>query len=82
MLACLTVHPADFYHLPAGRVAPGAPADLVLFDPDEAFTVPDHFASKSSNSPFIGMRLHGVVKYTIAGGRIVYSFSEKEDPKK
>ena len=72
VLACLTCNPADFYHLPAGRLAPDMPADLVLFDPEASFTVPDHFSSRSSNSPFIGMQLHGMVRYTIVGGEIVY----------
>ena len=72
MLACLTCHPADFYHLPGGRVREGAPADLTLFDPGEQWRVEPPFASRSSNSPFIGQMLPGVVYYTIVGGRIVY----------
>ena len=72
MLACLTCNPADFYHLDAGRLEPGAPADLTIFDPDEEWIVPSEFASKSCNSPFIGDKLPGVVHYTIVGGEIVY----------
>lgn len=72
-LACLTCNPADFYHLPAGRVAEGAPADLVLFDPGASWTVEKPFASRSSNSPFLGETLPGVIRYTIAGGEIVYT---------
>jgi dihydroorotase len=72
MLACLTCNPADFYHLDAGRIEPGAPADLTIFDPDEEWIVPPLFASKSSNSPFIGEKLPGVVHYTIVGGEVVY----------
>ena len=72
MLACLTCNPADFYHLPAGRIEPGAPADLTIFDPHEDWTVPSEFASRSSNSPFIGERLPGVVHYTIKDGEVVY----------
>ncbi|MBE5998086.1 MAG: dihydroorotase [Sarcina sp.] len=71
-LACLTCSPADFYHLPAGRVCEGAPADLVLFDREASWTVQSPFASKASNSPFLGETLPGVVHYTIAGGRIAY----------
>ncbi len=73
VLACLTCHPADLYHLPAGRLAPGAPADLVLFDPDAERVVTDDFSSRSSNSPFIGMHLHGVVQATVVGGEVVYT---------
>ena len=72
MLACLTCNPADFYHLPAGRVGPGAPADLTIFDPDEEWVVPSEFASRSCNSPFIGEKLPGVVHFTIKDGEIVY----------
>ncbi len=72
MLACLTCNPADFYHLGAGRLEPGAPADLTIFDPEEEWVVPSEFASKSCNSPFIGERLPGVVHYTIVDGEVVY----------
>ena len=72
LIALLTCNPASFYHLSAGTVREGAPADLVLFDPEGTWTVTDSFASKSSNSPFIGETLPGVVKYTIASGEIVY----------
>jgi dihydroorotase len=72
MLACLTCNPADFYHLEAGRLKPGAPADLTIFDPDEEWIVPSEFASRSCNSPFIGDKLPGVVHYTIVGGEVVY----------
>ena len=71
-LACLTCGPADFYHLDAGRVCEGAPADLVLFDPKAVWTVEKPFASRSSNSPFLGMQLPGVIRCTIASGEIIY----------
>ena len=72
MLACLTCNPADFYHLPAGRIEAGAPADLTIFDPDEEWIVPSEFASRSCNSPFIGEKLPGVVHFTIRDGEVVY----------
>ena len=72
MLACLTCNPADFYHLDAGRIEPGAPADLTIFDPYEEWIVPSEFASKSCNSPFTGDTLPGVVHYTIVDGEVVY----------
>lgn len=71
-LACLTCNPADFYHLPAGRVLEGAPADLLIFDPEASRTVQKPFASRSSNSPFLGEVLPGVIRYTICGGEIVF----------
>lgn len=63
--------PAKLYHLNAGYLAEGGPADLVVFDPDREW-VAGSFASKSANSPFIGERLPGVVCYTICGGKVVY----------
>lgn len=72
LLEKMTINPAMLYHLNAGRISEGGPADLVLFDPDKKWTVEDHFYSKANNSPFIGMELTGKVQYTICGGKIVY----------
>ncbi len=67
----MSLNPARLYHLEKGTLSPGADADLVLFDPEESWTV-GTFASKSSNSPFIGKPLQGKVKYTICSGKIIY----------
>lgn len=67
----MTLNPARLYRLDKGFLAPGADADIVIFDPNEIWTVTE-FASKSANSPFIGERLFGKVKYTICNGEIVY----------
>ncbi len=72
MLALLTCNPADYYGLPAGRLQEGAAADLVIFDPRASRTITREFHSKSHNSPFIGMTLPGVVRWTIAGGKVIY----------
>ena len=73
LLGALTAGPADLLGLPAGRLARGAPADLLLFDP-EAPRVVDASAllSKSKNSPFDGRRLQGEVRLTLVDGRIVH----------
>jgi hypothetical protein len=58
--------------LPTGRLAEGAPADLVAFDPDAPFVL-DRFAlrSKSKNTPFDGQRMQGRVRATwVAGSRV------------
>lgn len=70
----MTLNPAALYHLEGtkGWLGKGADADLVIFDPEEKWTV-GKFESKSSNSPFIGESLYGKVKYTICDGRIVYA---------
>lgn len=73
MLAMLTCNPAAYYGLPAGRLEKGACADIVVFDPEEQWTVTkEGFRSKSCNSPFIGETLPGVVRCTIAAGRVAY----------
>ena len=71
LLEKMTCNPAMLYRLPGGIIQVNAPADLVVFDPDEIWTVTD-FASKASNSPFKGSELYGKIHYTICGGKIVY----------
>lgn len=71
----MSFNPAKLYRLPCGRLQEGAPADLVIFDEKEMWTVEKGF-SKSVNSPFMGRRLQGKVKYTICGGKIVYAWSK------
>lgn len=71
LLEKMTWNPANLYHLPGGSVEKGAPADMVIFDPEEKWTV-DSFLSKSSNTPFKGWELYGKIHYTICGGEIVY----------
>lgn len=63
--------PAKFYNLDRGTLTVGKRADIVIFDEKEEWIV-NEFKSKSKNSPFIGMKLRGRVKYTIAKGNIVY----------
>lgn len=63
--------PAKLYHLDAGYLAEGGPADMVVFDPKREWVVKD-FTSKAANSPFVGETMPGVVGYTICGGKIVY----------
>ena len=69
----MSLNPAILYHLEGnkGHLSTGADADLVLFDPNEKWTVKE-FKSKATNSPFIGEELYGKVKYTICGGKIAY----------
>ena len=69
----MSTTPADILRLPRGRMSLGAQADLVLFDPDEEWTVdPEQFASKARNTPFAGWKVKGKVKYTIVKGEIIY----------
>lgn len=69
----MTRRPADLFKLPAGSLAPDAPADVCLFDPDEVWTYDAKAGfSKSSNSPWNGQTLRGRVKHTIMNGRVVF----------
>lgn len=70
LLEKMTVNPAKLYGLPSGRIEEGAPADLILFDPEEKWT-PTEYVSMSSNSPFTGWELYGKVKMTICGGKVI-----------
>jgi dihydroorotase len=74
LLARMTSAPADLLGLPQGRLLAGAPADLVLFDPDRAdVVVPERFRSKSKNSPFDGRPIQGQVLRTLVDGRTVFA---------
>lgn len=56
-----------------GGMRPGDRADITIVDFNETFTVtPAHFLSKGKSTPFEGLPLAGVVKATIAGGKIAY----------
>ena len=70
----MSFNPAQRLGLPVGRLAVGAPADLVLFDTDAPFVL-DRFTlmSKSKNTPFDGARMEGKVLGTWAGGRRIYA---------
>jgi dihydroorotase len=65
--------PARILGLPGGRLQPGEPADVVIFDPARPWLVREEdFYSLSVNSPFLGLTLPGRVLYTICAGRITH----------
>jgi dihydroorotase len=69
----LTRRPAAVLGLGSGTLAPGAPADICLFSPEETWTYDARAGfSKSANSPWHGRTFQGRVKTTIVDGRIVY----------
>jgi len=73
LLKKLTSAPAAILRIPLGRIAKGAPADLVLFDPDRPWIVDaKRFKSKSKNSPFDEMPVQGRVLRTVVAGRTLY----------
>jgi dihydroorotase len=76
VLARITSDPARILGVSSGRIAPGAPADLVLFDPEEAWRVePATLRSQGRNTPFLGYELAGRVHSTIVAGSVVFQQS-------
>ncbi|HEV7690077.1 MAG TPA: dihydroorotase [Hyphomonadaceae bacterium] len=72
-LRAVTSGPADLLSLPQGRLAKGAPADLVLFDPTAPWACDrDDLNSRSKNSPFDGRKLEGRVLRTWVDGETVF----------
>jgi dihydroorotase len=72
-LAPITSKPARVLGVASGRLAPGAPADLALFDPAAPLKVaPETLKSQGKNTPFLGYELAGRVRYTIVAGNVVY----------
>jgi dihydroorotase len=72
-LGLLTALPANLLGLPQGRLAKGAPADLVLFHPDRGWKVEaGKLPGKAQNSPFDGRALEGRVLGTWKAGRRVF----------
>jgi dihydroorotase len=72
-LGLLTSRPATILDLPQGRLAKGAPADLVLFHPDRGWKVEaGKLPGKAQNSPFDGRALEGRVLGTWKAGRRVF----------
>ena len=80
LLKKLTINPACILRLPTkGRLSIGSDGDVVIFDPEEEWTIdPERFASKGRNTPFAGRKVKGRVKYTIVGGVVVYDHQEGE----
>ena len=73
LFRAMALNPANRLGLPQGRLDPGSPADLVLFDPDVPYIL-DRFQlrSKSKNTPFDEARMQGRVLGTWVGGTRLY----------
>ena len=74
VLRCLTLGPAKILRLASGRLAKGAPADLVLFDAGAPRKIdPADFHSHTKNSPFVGRLMQGRVLRTVVAGKTVFA---------
>jgi dihydroorotase len=73
LIRAMTQRPAELLKLPAGRLAKGAPADIILIDIGAPFRLDsDKLRSKSNNSPFDEKTLQGAVKRTFIAGKTVF----------
>jgi dihydroorotase len=73
LLRAMSTRPAEILRVPGGRLAVGAPADIIRFDPDAPFVLdPSTLHSRCRNTPFDQARLEGRVKLTLVAGTIAY----------
>jgi dihydroorotase len=78
VLGALAQRPAEILRLPAGKLALGLPADLVIFDLDQPWLISvDAFHSKCRNSPFDGRPAQGRVLRTVVAGRTIFAANAK-----
>jgi len=77
LFRALSTRPAELLGLEVGRLAPGAPADLIVLDPEMPWVLQDAEAllSRSKNTPFEGARFEGRVLRTLVAGRTVYAYA-------
>ena len=81
LLHALSTRPAEILGLPTGRLKSGAPADLILLDPDAPYVLDKQtLRSRSKNSPFDEVRLEGQVLLTMVGGRVVHDRRNEDGP--
>jgi dihydroorotase len=81
VIAALTAGPAAVLgtrsRRGSGGLLEGHPADLVVFDRADRWTVsPEALASRGRNTPLLGRSLNGRVLLTVAAGRIAYEASD------
>ncbi len=69
LFRAMTLTPADRLGLRVGRLDIGAPADIILFDPNASYRLDrSKLASKSKNTPFDGQILQGKIVATYVEG--------------
>jgi len=71
----MSYKPAQIIKSDKGTLLPGRTADITIIDPDDEYEIDSSkFASLGKNTPFNGKKVKGRVRYTIAGGKTVYSY--------
>jgi dihydroorotase len=75
LIKAMSTRPAELLGLPGGTLRPGAPADVIVIDPDVPWILDrDELKSKCRNTPFDEARLQGRAMRTIVAGRTVYEY--------
>lgn len=73
LIALMSENPAQKFKMHAGKIKPGMPADIAIFDIDHAFEIKaTDFASKGKNNPFVGQEVYGQTMLTMVNGKVVY----------
>ena len=73
MCKLMSYNPAKLLKIDRGDISEGKISDITIFDKDQEYIYPkEDIVSKSKNTPFIGEKIKGRVKYTIVSGNVVY----------
>jgi dihydroorotase len=73
LIESLSTTPSRILGLPTGKLAVGAPADVIVFDPEEPWVCdPAEMRGRCKNTPFDGAKMVGRIKTTVVGGRVVF----------
>jgi len=76
LLGAMSTRPAELLNLPGGTLRTGAPADVIVIDPDIPWVLdPDELKSKCKNTPFDEAKMTGRVIRTIVAGRTAYEYA-------
>jgi dihydroorotase len=76
LLGAMSTRPAELLGLPGGTLRTGAPADLIVIDPDVPWVLdPEDLKSKCKNTPFDEAKMTGRVVRTIVAGRTAYEYA-------
>ena len=79
MVRLMSYNPAKLLKIERGEIKEGVIADLTIFDPNEEYTYEEaSIVSKSKNTPWIGKKLQGKVRYTICSGDVKYDANDTE----